>query len=118
MDALSAWGMNDRAKQLFTYWLANFVKDDGTFNYYGPSVSEYGQILHTATILEERAGSAGWLEAGFPKLNLVAEYLLHLISAAFNGNGLIAGIPEADTRDKVAEYFHNNAWVVRVLFSG
>ncbi len=115
VDALSAWGMNDRAKQLFAYWLANFVKDDGTFNYYGPSVSEYGQILHTATILEERAGSAGWLEAGFPKLNLVAEYLLHLISAAFNGDGLIAGIPEADTRDQVAEYFHNNAWVVRGL---
>ncbi len=113
VDALSGWGMNKRAAELFHYWLVNFVKKDGTIDYYGPSLSEYGQLLHTATILEGRAGSSGWLEEGFPKLDLIAEYLLQLHSSASEADGLIAGVPEADTRDQVAKYFHNNAWVVR-----
>jgi hypothetical protein len=115
VDALSAWGINIRAAQLFHYWLTNFVKEDGTFDYYGPSISEYGQLLHTATILEERAGGKGWLEDGSSKLNLIAEYLLQLVSSASNEDGLISGVPEADTRDQVAKYFHNNAWAVKGL---
>ena len=51
VDALSAWGMHVRAAQLFRYWLAHFVRDDGTISYYGPSLSEYGQLLHTAASL-------------------------------------------------------------------
>jgi len=115
VDALSAWGMNNRAAQLFHYWLKNFVKPDGTFNYYGPSISEYGQILNTAAILEERAGGDGWWEEGFSKLNLISEYLLRLESSALKEDGLISGIPEADTLEQVAKYFHNNAWVVKGL---
>jgi len=53
VDALSAWGLNKRAVQLFRYWLNRFVRDDGTIDYYGPSISEYGQLLHTAALLEE-----------------------------------------------------------------
>ncbi len=115
VDALSAWGINVRAAQLFNYWLTNFVKEDGTFDYYGPSISEYGQMLHTATTLQERAGGKGWSKEGLPKLNLIAEYLLRLISSASNENGLISGVPEADTRDQVDIYFHNNGWVVKGL---
>ncbi|HOI79657.1 MAG TPA: hypothetical protein PLI30_08640 [Petrimonas sp.] len=115
VDALSAWGVNVRASRLFNYWLTNFVKDDGTFDYYGPSISEYGQLLHTATTLEERAGGRGWLNEGLPKLNLIAEYLLRLISSASKENGLISGVPEADTRDQVDIYFHNNGWIVKGL---
>jgi len=115
VDALSAWGMNIRASQLFHYWLTNFVKEDGTFDYYGPSISEYGQMLHTAMILKERVGGKGWWEDGFSKLNLIAEYLLQLITSASKEDGLISGVPEADTRDQVGKYFHNNAWVVKGL---
>ncbi len=115
VDALSTWGVNVRAAQLFNYWLTNFVKEDGTFDYYGPSISEYGQMLHTATTLQERAGGKGWLKEGLPKLNLIAEYQLRLISSASNENGLISGVPEADTRDQVDIYFHNNGWVVKGL---
>ena len=50
VDALSAWAINDRAIQLFRYWLTHFVGENGTFKYYGPSISEYGQILHTAAL--------------------------------------------------------------------
>jgi len=115
VDALSAWGINTRAVQLFQYWLTNFVKEDGTFDYYGPSLSEYGQMLHTAKILEKRAVGNDWLKEGFSKLDLISEYLLRLISAASKEDGLISGVPEADTRDQLGKYFHNNAWVVKGL---
>jgi hypothetical protein len=115
VDALSSWGVHIRAFQLFSYWLTNFIKEDGAFDYYGPSISEYGQMLHLAALLEERAGGKGWLDEGAPKLNLIAEYLLRLISSASKEDGLISGVPEADTRNQVGKYFHNNAWVVKGL---
>lgn len=115
VDALSAWGMNSRAAQLFHYWLSNFVRENGTFKYYGPSISEYGQILHTAALLEERAGTAIWWNDGFKQLDRICEYLLQLRADAVKDDGLISGIPEADTREDTGKYFHNNAWVVKGL---
>ncbi len=119
VDALSAWGMGRRAAQLFRYWLANFVREDGTIKYYGPSLSEYGQLLHTAALLEERAAgaaqrSAGWWAEGYKALDRMAEFLLQLGAAAKKGD-LIAGVPEADTRNDTGRYFHNNAWVAKGL---
>ncbi len=115
VDALSAWGLNTRAAQLFRYWLVHFVREDGTIKYYGPSISEYGQLLHTGALLAERAGPAGWWDEGFAPLNRIAELLLHLRAEAAKTDGLIAGVPEADTREDVRKYFHNNAWVVKGL---
>ncbi len=115
VDALSAWGIHGRAAQLFRYWLLHFVKADGTINYYGPSIAEYGQLLHTAALLDERAGPAGWWNDGFKPLERIAELLLRLRAAAVKADGLIAGGPEADMKDRVAKYFHNNAWVVKGL---
>jgi len=109
IDALSAWGLNQRAATLFRYWLENFVRDDGT-------ISEYGQLLHTARLLEERAGPDGWWNDGFAPLDRLTEYLLALRADA-DDDGLIAGSPEADTRKHVSKYFHNNGWVVKGLQS-
>jgi len=115
VDALSAWGRGGRAARLFRYWLANFVRQDGTIAYYGPSISEYGQLLHTAALLEERAGAADWWPDSFKALDRIAEYLLRLRAAAAKEDGLIRGVPEADTSKDVGKYFHNNAWVVKGL---
>lgn len=117
VDALSAWGLNDRATALFAYWLNRFVRDNGTIDYYGPSICEYGQLLHTGALLAERAGAGAWWNDGFAALDRVAEYLLQLRRAAEAGDGLISGSPEADTRKDVGKYFHNNAWVVKGLRS-
>ncbi len=116
VDALSAWGLHERAATLFRYWLTNFVREDGTINYYGPSISEYGQLLHTARLLEERAGPDGWWQDGFRLLDRIAELLL-VLRAGAGPDGLIAGVPEADTRKEVSKYFHNNGWVVKGLRS-
>jgi len=115
VDALSAWGLNTRAAQLFHYWLSNFVGEDGTFKYYGPSISEYGQMLHTAALLEERAGTAIWWQDGFKQLDRICEYLLQLHADAVKDDGLISGVPEADTREDTGKYFHNNAWAAKGL---
>jgi hypothetical protein len=115
VDALSAWGMSRRAAQLFRYWLANFVRENGTIKYYGPSLSEYGQLLHTAALLQERDGVAGWWAEGYKALDRMAEFLLQLQAATAKADSLIAGVPEADTRKDTGKYFHNNAWVVKGL---
>ncbi len=115
VDALSAWGLHARAAALFRYWLEHFVRDDGTIAYYGPAISEYGQLLHTAALLAERGGTAAWWPEGFGALDRLAEHLLALRAAAEKEGGLIAGAPEADEREKVAPYFHNNAWAAKGL---
>lgn len=115
VDALSAWGLNSRAKQLFRYWMLHFVRDDGTIEYYGPSISEYGQLLHTAARLEERAGIDGWWRDCFKPLDRMVEYLLDLRAIAEKDDGLIVGSPEADEREKLGKYFHNSAWAARGL---
>lgn len=83
------------------------MRDDGTIKYYGPSISEYGQLLHTAAVLESRAGIAGWWHDGVGALERMVEHLLRLQAAARSEDGLISGVPEADTRKEVGKYFHN-----------
>lgn len=115
VDALSAWGRCQRAAELLRYWLATFVRDDGTIDYYGPSISEYGQLLHTAACLIEQGGMGTWWVDGFPALERLAGHLLVLCEAANPEDGLIAGSPEADECAKTARYFHNNAWAAKGL---
>ena len=100
---------------MFRYWLLNFVREDGTINYYGASISEYGQLLHTAALLEERGGIEDWWREACPPLNRLAEHLLSLRAQAEKDGGLIPGSPEADESDQVAKYFHNNACAAKGL---
>jgi hypothetical protein len=127
VDALSAWGLCGRAAQLFRYWLSTFVNPDGTIRYYGPSLSEYGQLLHTAALLYERAGPAGWWHDGQAPLSRMTDHLLSLCAEAEQRQDLVPGIPEADVAEadpahvsdsahsEKNRYFHNNAWIVRGL---
>lgn len=121
VDALSAWGIHGRAKQLFRYWLTTFVRDDGTIQYLqkqnldGTSIAEFGQLLHTAALLEERSGTANWWTEVFGKLDRIAEHLLRLQAAAAKDDGLIPGVPEADECDRPGKFFHNSAWAAKGL---
>ncbi len=127
VDALSAWGLHARAAQLFRYWLVTFVRPDGTIDYYGPSLSEYGQLLHTAALLHERSGGAAWWDEGKVALRRLAQHLADMCLQAEKDHDLIRGVPEADissgeplqlgdsTHSEQNRYFHNNAWVARGL---
>ena len=124
VDALTLWGLNERAAELFRYWITNFIningwpnplKKEGEINYYGPSIAEYGQLLNTANLLYVRAGGENWWNDCFTQLDLMAEYILDLHANALKEDGLISGVPEADTRGDVEKYFHNNAWVAKGL---
>ncbi|HOJ40281.1 MAG TPA: hypothetical protein PK644_07450, partial [bacterium] len=117
VDALSAWGLTEKAVALFRYWLAHFVNQDGTINYYGPSLSEYGQLLHLASRLVKRAGTIRWWSESLPYLRRLVAYLLSLRSLAEKEDGLLTGGPEADECQNTGKYFHNNAWVSRGLES-
>jgi len=114
IDALTLWGMASRAQCLFSYWLNHFVQEDGTIDYYGPSLSEYGQLLTTARRLVERSMERDWLVLHEPFLSRLACHLRQLIYETGKIR-LVAGVPEADERKVAATYFHNNAWIVRGL---
>lgn len=114
VDALSAWGVNRRAAQLWRYWLLNMVHDDGRLTYRAACLGEYGQILHTAALLQERAGTEGWWDEGFHVLNNMTEHVLRLRSEAEkDGNGLIAGPADEDLYSMGRRYFHTNAWLAK-----
>lgn len=127
VDALSAWGLHARAARLFSYWLAAFVRSDGTIAYYGPALSEYGQILHTAALLHERMGGGAWWVQAQQSLPPMADHLAERCAQAERHNDLIPGIPEADvsaadpnnvsdaSHSENNRYFHNNVWVARGL---
>ncbi len=108
-DALSAWGLIGRAQVLFGYWLEAFVRADGSVDYYGPSLSEYGQLLHTAVRMMERGADKEWWQANLASLSRLAFWIMGRIGHA--GGGLVRGCPEADERDDPGAYFHNNAWL-------
>jgi hypothetical protein len=114
VDALSAWGLHGRAVQVFRYWLLNLVREDGWIRYRGTSISELGQLLHTAALLAERAGPEGWLPECAPALDRIAGALLRLHAEA-GPEGLLRGVPEDDEKDKPGRYFHNSAWASRGL---
>ncbi len=112
-DALSAWGLLGRAQEVLGYWLTTFVRADGSIDYYGPSLSEYGQLLHTAVRVMERGAAKEWWEAHVAVLSRLASWILARLSEA--GSELVQGCPEADEREDRGAYFHNNAWLVTGL---
>lgn len=115
VDALTAWGLHERGAQLFSYWLRTFVRDDGSIDFSGPSIAEYGQLLHTAAVLKERAAKNlnDFWDVCFGALDRMAEYLLRLRAESEKDDGLVIGGPEDDERDKPGKYFHNNAWAAK-----
>jgi len=114
VDALTLWGNVERAKELMSYWLQCFIYRDGTIQFQGPSLSEYGQLLTTVRNLVERGAGAEWLEAHRALLQKMAGHLEELANAEGKVS-LLVGVPEDDRRSEPATYFHNNAWLVRGL---
>ncbi|MBC8872808.1 MAG: hypothetical protein H8E44_25525 [Planctomycetes bacterium] len=120
VNACIEWGLLDRARQYLDYYFDHVVRPDGTFDYYGPAVSEYGQMLDVVAQYVRRSGRYEWLEARLPKIDSIIERLLVLRRRSKSElpetdvrHGLISGSPEADTRKEVDYYYSGNVWTWR-----
>ena len=120
VNACTEWGLLERARRYLDHYLDRVVRDDGTFDYYGPAVSEYGQLLDAIAQYVRRSGQTPWLHARLPKIMSIVERLQALrresqakFPASDVRHGLIMGSPEADTRHEVNYYFSGDVWTWR-----
>lgn len=121
-ECLLDWGFPDEVKARLSYYLSHFVKRDGAFDYYGPALSEYGQMLALAARYVRITGDMGWLREYLPALQRIIDSLTVQIEAARKQNppdaedyGLLWGSAEADTRGDKQFYFSGNLWCWRGL---
>ncbi|NMA43285.1 MAG: hypothetical protein GX946_07870 [Oligosphaeraceae bacterium] len=120
VDMLLELGKHEAAGRRLEYYLERFVQADGTIDYYGPAISEYGMILSLGARCALSPSGAEWTRrnaAGMTRiirmLSRLGNFILHPGEQRFPG--LLCGIPEADTHDRPAIYTHNNAWIWRGL---
>lgn len=114
-------GHREMARSLAGYYLERFIQPDGTIDYYGPSISEYGDLLRLGALLGQDEDGRAFLRENLPPLLQIARKLYRMmnnwvspeITKTFH---LIRGVPEADTRDAPGAYFHNNLAVLRGFY--
>jgi hypothetical protein len=116
------WGFNEEVKARLGDYLSHFVKPDGTFDYYGPALSEYGQMLSLAARYVRQTHDIAWLEEYDPALMRIADLLRKKIDAGHDCYppataycGLLQGPAEADTRAEQKYYFSSAMWTWRGL---
>lgn len=120
-NACLEWGMIDGAKRYLTYYFDHFVTADGTLNYYGPAVSEYGQMLDLVGRYVRYTDDGEWLARYNGKVAAIASHLRSLRAESLEQpkdaitRGLLYGSPEADTRKETEYHFSGAAWAYRGL---
>lgn len=114
--ALCDVGLPKLALELVSHWCERFVKDDGSLDYYGPSLSELGMLLDLAERLTATAREPIAAEALLDPCRRIGRRLLRLRDEYC---GLLPGLAEADyAGDPESErtvYYSNNLWCVRGL---
>ena len=126
VQSLLAWGHSERALDLLGHYLAHYTKPDGTLDYYGPAVAEYGQLLALAAECLALTGDGDWLRQRLSTLRPVWQRLIGLRAESLRRypegdvhRGLIPGLPEADyhAMDKEWDtfYYSGDVWVSRGL---
>jgi len=116
------WGLAEAAGQRLGYYLANFVRQDGTLDYYGPAVAEYGQLLDLIATYVRRTDDATWFARHRDAIDRLVGYVHGLRTQAAQAqpgdaisHGLIRGSAEADTRKHKDYFFSGNVWAWRGL---
>ena len=122
VEALIDWALHDQARERLGYYLDKFVKPDGSIDYYGPAVSEYGQLLALTAKCVRHTGDLDWLAAHRGPVDRLCEWVLREREASRKKHapgstvrGLIWGSPEADTRKDTNFYFSGDCWCWRGL---
>jgi len=118
-DCLLDYEQYQLALDYLSYYLKRFVMPDGSLDFFGPAISEYGMILNLSGKISNTPSGKDWLTDHYAILRNIARFLYRLRNSFVDGDDnayrLITGAPEADTRDRGAIYAHNNAWVWRGL---
>ena len=117
-DALWQFGLSGMSLDLMDYFLERFILDNGSFDYYGPSLAEYGMILKNLAAYSTAEEGRDFLHKHKQTILSLTRLLYRQRNPLINGgekNRLLRGVPEADTRDVEDVYLHNNAWVWRGL---
>lgn len=119
VDTLLEYQHYDLALSFMSYYLKRFILSDGSIDYYGPALSEYGMLLEFTDRIIHLPDGQAWLEEHLPIFKNMVRYLYRAHNIFVNGKDtryrLFYGAPEADTRDAPAVYTHNNAWIWRGL---
>lgn len=119
------WGLFERAKAVLGHYLTNFVRRDGGIAYYGPAVSEYGQLLALFARCWMLTRDRDWLAEHRRPAERIAARLCALRNKSRMEHerssplfGLIPGLPEADYTGMGIPnepYYSGDAWAWRGL---
>ena len=116
------WGFHQAAKDRLGYYLAHFVRPDGTLNYYGPAVAEYGQLLELAAHCVHATADGQWFDRNRPAIDGLITHLLELRHKGRRDqepdaitHGLLFGGAEADNHKSPDYFFSGSAWAWRGL---
>ena len=122
VEALVDWGLHDQARARLGHYLDKFIKPDGSIDYYGPAVSEYGQFLALTAKCVRHTGDLDWLDEHRGSVDRLCAWVLREREASKKKHapgsaphGLIFGSPEADTRKETNYYFSGDCWCWRGL---
>lgn len=126
VEALLAWGHLARARETLDHYLSRYVKPDGTLDYYGPALAEYGQLLALVAQYVRLADDLPWLRQRLTLLRPLWQRLLALRAESLQSYqptdchyGLIPGLPEADYHDSADQwqtfYYSGDVWACRGL---
>lgn len=116
------WGLGSEARERLGYFLTRFVKADGTIDYYGTAVSDFGQLLEVAVRCAREAPDEAWFDAHRQPIQRIVAHLLKLRAESKHSQspdaiayGLLYGSPEADTHKQTDYYFSGSVWAWRGL---
>jgi len=118
---LNQYRHKEEARSLLEYYFERFVRMDGTIDYYGTALSEYGEMLSMAAAVSEGEDGNDWLRRNAAPVKRMLGYLLDCMNlqmlvggqSGLGPNLLLYGSPEADTRSDRGEYFHISMLVLR-----
>ncbi|HPD14959.1 MAG TPA: hypothetical protein PLE19_08415 [Planctomycetota bacterium] len=120
VNACVEWNLLARARAHLDDYLDRLVRPDGTFDYYAPAVSEYGQMLDAIARYARRSRDHAWLRERVPVVERIAGHLLALRRAAQEKwprddprHGLLFGPAEADTAAEPDYYYSGSGWAWR-----
>lgn len=127
-ETLLAWGETAAARNLVDHYLSRYARPDGTLDYYGPALAEYGQLLTLIALIVQRTDAWPWFRARLPLVRPLWRRLLDLQERSRATYAeeprhccLIPGLPEADYHGDEAQwktfYYSGDVWVARGLLS-